>query len=156
MFRMNNSVPTTFPMTTLATVLALGATSSWAHAADIVIQQRFSGHHSGMRTTGEQVIQDAEVWKQVWGQVYRTSRPQPEPPKIDFDKQTVLAVFLGNRNTGGYSIRITAVKDTGKETEVHVQRSSPRPGDITTQALTQPYDIVVIDKPDKPVRFVAQ
>jgi len=151
----NNGKLATGSFAALAITVALGGALCWADAADVVIGQRFHGNYSGVRRASEQVIEDPETWKTVWGQVHGISRPQPELPEIDFDKQSVVAVFLGNRNTGGYSIRIRAIKDNGQQVEVQVERLSPPPGGITTQALTQPYEMVVIGKPGKPVRFVA-
>ncbi len=118
--------------------------------------RRFKGYHGGIKEVGEQVIEDATTWEKVWKQVHATLRPLPKLPEVDFERQIVLAVFMGGRNTGGYSIDITHVKDAGKFLEVSVRRMSPDARDVTTQALTAPYDMLVIEKPGKPVRFVVK
>ena len=128
---------------------------------------RFRGISCGIRTASQQVIEDEATWKKVWGQVNNGNMwdlfgGQPKLPEIDFDKQMVLAVFMGQRGNVN-SIEIVAIKDTGKRVEVHVHSSDPpkvrraKPVPFHLVGLpmvTEPYDIVVIPKPNKPVKFV--
>jgi len=130
-----------------------GQESAKEENTDVPVQKRWSGAYCGIRTAGQHVIHDAEAWKDLWGQINRVRRPAPAPPKVDFEKHMAVAMFLGQRNTGGYSIRITAVRDTGQEVVVQVKRTSPPPGAMVTMALTQPYDVVTIAKTRKPVKF---
>ena len=75
-------------------------------------------------------------------------------PKVDFEKQVVLAVFMGEKNTGGYRIQIRGMKDTGKKIEVSVKTTSPPQDGFSIQVLTQPYEFLIAEKPAKPVKFV--
>jgi hypothetical protein len=61
---------------------------------------------------------------------------------------------MGEFATGGYSIQMRTVRDTGTRIEVVVVQRRPGPGDLTTDAFSQPYDILVIPKPNKPIAFV--
>jgi len=135
-----------------ATVLAADDAEA-GKGTDIPIGQRWSGGYCGIRQADELIIQDADAWETLWSRVHSTRFPKPEPPAIDFQKQTVLAVFMGTRNTGGYGIRIESVVDTGEETIARVKQRFPPPGAMVTMALTQPYDIVTIAKQDQPVKF---
>ncbi len=74
-------------------------------------------------------------------------------PKIDFSKETVIAVFMGEKNTGGYSIEITKIIDKTDKVIVYVNETTPKPGDLVTLALTQPYHIVKTKKILGPVEF---
>jgi hypothetical protein len=128
---------------------------------------RFRGSNCGVRTASRQVIEDEATWKKVWGQANNGNMwvqlgGAPTLPKIDFDKQVALAVFMGVQRKVEY-IEIVAIKDTGKQVEVHVHSSDPpkvgraKPVPIHLVGLpliTAPYDIVVIPKPNKPVKFV--
>jgi hypothetical protein len=67
----------------------------------------------------------------------------------------VIAVFMGTRMSGGYSVKITGVEQNDKVT-VKVKESSPPPDAMVTMALTSPYHVVVVPKSDKPVEFVNQ
>jgi hypothetical protein len=118
-----------------------------------IIQQRWTGHYGGMTEAGERAIRDADEWQQVWKKVYSNRSPVPKVPKVDFDKQMVLAVFLGGKNGGGYAISIESVRVTDDGLQVAVNRTSPSPDEKTATALTQPFDMVVVVKTDRPVKF---
>jgi len=134
-------------------IAGLEQKAAQAGDTEVSIQNRWSGSYCGVRTAGERVIRDADAWKSLWGQVGRIRKPAPAPPEVDFSKQVALAVFMGQRNSGGYSIRITSVRDTDQEVVVQVKRTSPPPGAMVTMALTQPYDIVTIARSGKPIKF---
>jgi len=120
---------------------------------EVPIIKQWSGGYSGVRTPGQEVVKDAEAWKTLWNRVNSNRRPAPKPPEVDFEMQTVVAVFMGTRNSGGYGIRVDKVIDGGEKTIVRVKKSSPPPGAMVTMAITQPYDIVAIPKSDRPIEF---
>lgn len=64
---------------------------------------------------------------------------------IDFRKQAVLSLHMGTRNTGGYGVKVSGVEINGNTTFVKIKEISPKPGEMVTMALTQPFCIVVID-----------
>jgi len=139
----------------LAVLLAFLSITSGVRAedVDVPIEKRFSGGHGGVRTAGQQVINDSEAWKTLWKKIHRTRTPSPKLPDVDFSKQTVIAVFMGERTSGGYGIRVTSVTETAREIVVSIARRSPPPGAMTISVMTQPYDVVVVAKSEKPVRF---
>lgn len=51
-------------------------------------------------------------------------------------------VYAGERPTGGYGVEITGITDENGTVRVTVRETSPKPGDIVTEALTYPFDIV--------------
>jgi len=111
------------------------------------------GYHSGHTSSAYYVIQDTETWTGVWNQ-HSQFLAEPEPaPSIDFSKYTVIAVFMGEMRTGGYSIRVYDIVDAGSSLIVKVEKTEPGPKCIVTQALTQPYHMVQTAKTDKPIFF---
>ena len=65
-------------------------------------------------------------------------------PSVDFSKNNVVALFMGQKRTGGYSINVRKVTVEDDTTTVEVTETSP--GGMATMALTAPYCIVVIPK----------
>ena len=55
-----------------------------------------------------------------------------------FDRNLVVAAFMGERNTGGYSVEITQDGDG----LVHVAAKEPGKGAMVTQVLTTPFKVV--------------
>lgn len=66
-------------------------------------------------------------------------------PQIDFAKQRVVAVFLGQRNSGGHSIKVKEVNEKENKIHVMVDKMGPKPGENATMAITNPYSIVKIN-----------
>lgn len=66
-------------------------------------------------------------------------------PKIDFTKQRVVAVFLGQRNSGGYAIKIKNVTEKANKIYVEIEKISPKPGEGVTMAITNPYSVAKIN-----------
>ena len=64
---------------------------------------------------------------------------------IDFFSSTALFVSMGERNSGGYSIEIESIVRLGNHLYVNVTEKSPGSNCVTTQAITQPYHLVVFD-----------
>ena len=69
-----------------------------------------------------------------------------EVPLVNFNEKTVIAVFMGQKNTGGYSIGIESV--TIKDNAAEVQVKETHPDGMVTMALTNPYCIAVLPKTD--------
>lgn len=65
-------------------------------------------------------------------------------PKVDFKKHQVVALFLGSRNTGGYSISVERVEEDGDRIIVYGKVENPDGGMVTT-ALTNPFVIAEIN-----------
>jgi hypothetical protein len=133
-----------------------GKTVPNSKSGNIPVQKEWTGVQSGVAKPSNQVIEDAEAWRKIWKEIHARQKPAPDVPEIDFDKQTVLAVFMGRKPTGGYATKITRITDTGKRIEATVQEHAPGPGDIVTQALTSPYHMVAVPKTEKPVVFRSQ
>jgi len=119
----------------------------------ITIQQEWKGYHCGYTEPSTLVIQTEDGWKEVWQRVHRLRLPRPELPQIDFQKEMIIAVFMGKRSSGGYDIEIVRITETREEILVDVKEKEPPPGSLRTMALTQPYHIVVIRRSPLPVRF---
>lgn len=100
----------------------------------------------------ENVVITSQVeWFQMLGKVGLEFSGVIAP--VDFTKDMLIATFQCSRPTGGYSIEITKIVETGNNLEVYLKDISPGYGCIVTEALTSPYHIVKIQKSDKEVIF---
>jgi len=120
-------------------------TPSEPSGSDIAFETIAQGSNSGHKEAAQYAITDQAEWETLWATVYTTQEPVPPVPDIHFEEQTVLAVFQGEHSTGGYAIRITNIKEGNGVLEVSVDEQSPGPGDIVTQAFTQPYHVVKVN-----------
>lgn len=63
----------------------------------------------------------------------------PPASEIDFTKQAVIAAFGGEQRSGGYSVSISQKGD-----KFSIKLDKPAPDAITTDALTYPFQIVIV------------
>lgn len=99
------------------------------------------------------IINTPIVWEQVWNSTFSS---QSTIPVINFTTNTIIAVYLGGRVTGGYHIIITRVGETPTNYNVYVTESSPSStftGKLTP-AFSAPYHIIKTQKLTKNVSFV--
>lgn len=110
-------------------------------------------YYSGITGSERLVITDSAAWRTFWTRMHSNVQPQPALPAIDFHSTAVIAVALGQRNTGGYDIRVARAAES--PTQLYVAVMSATPGSCgTTQALTQPVDVVRVPRPRGVVTFV--
>lgn len=111
------------------------------------------GANSGHNEKKDYVITNEDEWKKLWAQVHANVEPKPELPKVDFEKETVLAVFKGQQTSGGHSISITDVMKKGDVCSTQVKEVSPDPGGMMSMGFSQPYHIVKVPKMEAKVSF---
>jgi hypothetical protein len=68
----------------------------------------------------------------------------------------VVLVYVGSKSSGGYSVDITGVQDSGSSIVIIYKESGPGPYDTVTMAFTEPYHIIKMDKSSKTVVFDKQ
>lgn len=119
----------------------------------IEFREMAKGAMSGFNEPTRLVITNQAEWEKVWQKHNIRRTPVPEVPKVDFEKEMVLLVAMGMRNTGGYSIAIARIEKEEGRMVVHVDTKSPPPGAITLQALTAPFHVVAAKSRELPVVF---
>jgi PrcB C-terminal len=114
----------------------------------IPFQTVAKGSRSGMRETSQIVIRSQAEWDALWKRHVSIETNPPPPPVIDFNKQIVIGVFLGEKPTGGYDVEIIRAEQTDGALVIHYREKNPAPGGIVIQALTQPFHIIRVARDD--------
>ena len=65
-----------------------------------------------------------------------------------------LLITGGSKPTGGYGIEIQEAVAIEEELEVKVKFAEPNPDHMVTQVITYPYDIVIVEDNELPLRFI--
>ena len=94
---------------------------------------------SGIRGARRLVIRDAATWEHFWGELGAGVRPE-----VNFSQDLVIAVASGDRSSGGHDIEVRQVSRSGARLRIEVLETYPSEGCMTTAALTQPVDVVVV------------
>lgn len=93
------------------------------------------------------VIKDTESFNQLLAKI-SNSNSDIANKDIDFSKEMVVGVFLGEKPTGGYSVEITDVSIQKDYIEFLIKINEPDSGEIVTEAITSPYRIIKLKRFD--------
>lgn len=105
------------------------------------VQIRRIGQYStsGITAPARLVIRDDSAYARFWASLGAGDRPL-----VDFSRDIVIAAAAGQRATGGNAIAVERVTRTGDGLAVEVVETAPGPDCATSQAVTQPVDVVVV------------
>jgi hypothetical protein len=112
------------------------------------------GADSGYQSASQTVIDNQEGWINLWQQHTSDTEPPPPVPQVDFTSYNVVAVFAGEKSTGGYSVEIVTVETRNFQTKdlpslvIVVEYRQPQPEDFVTEAMTYPYHMIKIPQID--------
>jgi hypothetical protein len=122
-------------------------TSSTSGSGDTEIAMKTVFKDADLQQNQKQnlVIKSADEWKNKLG--------KDAPSTINFDDSMVIAVFAGQRTSGGNDIEIKKIVDHDNNIEVDVEETSPGSSCITTSVINYPSHIVTIPQSDKEVKF---
>lgn len=116
---------------------------------------RLEGHLGwGLNEPTQRAVTTRSEFLKVWSQIHFYSPRAPSPPYIDFSKEMILVNGLGQRSSGGYSIRAQRIEDDGATILVSSLTRSPGPNCMTTATFTSPVELIRMERTSKPVRFV--
>lgn len=96
----------------------------------------------GFTGTTFELVTSADQLLSLWNRAYGNQLSVPPVPRVDFQRETVVAIFAGQKSTGGYGVEVERVSEENGELYLDVRFTSPGEGAITTQALTSPWVMV--------------
>jgi PrcB C-terminal len=130
------------------------ASGAGGETTAISISEIAKGQQCGITTQRFEVIRNSSSFTNLWLSHSEGFSPVPEQPVVDFDQNMVIAAFLGEQSTGGYSIEITGVAELADSIVVNVKGALPGAGCMLTTAVSKPYHVVTVPKSSKPIAFV--
>jgi hypothetical protein len=128
----------------LAAACAAGGSTDGGQglAFETILDEAYSGLSEPLR----EVVRDEEAWARLWERVYAGVTPRPPRPAVDFSRHMLIAVATGTRPTGGFDVAVRAVAVRDAVLEVEVVSTCPGTGARVSMALTQPVEVVRLDK----------
>jgi hypothetical protein len=109
--------------------------------------------NSGVATAEQTVIRTSNAWQDLWRRIHSIRRPAPALPAINFDREMVIFVAMGQQTSGQHAIVITGTEFEGQRFVVRVTQSRPGPGCIVTLGLTAPVDLAIVPRDDSQPEF---
>src|SRR5690606_37725434 len=114
---------------------------------------------SGTQATGVQdqrfeIIASQQQLVSFWTRAHASQLQPPPLPDADFRRETLVAIFMGQRPTGGHAVEVRRVSDERGELYLDVAFVAPAAGAMTTQAVTSPWTLVRVLRGGYPVAWI--
>jgi len=101
------------------------------------------------------IISSNEEWKSFLLKIDTTNKvSETFENAIDFSQDMIIVCIDKVRNTGGFSIEVIDIVNEGDTFLVKVKSTGPKPMDMVTSAIMQPYHIVKISTTSKEIKFI--
>jgi len=85
---------------------------------------------------------------EIWSRGYADRLTLPEVPEVNFDREVVVGVFLGERPTSGYAVSVEGIEIDGNDLFVDVFKTVPDEGITVSQVITSPWLIIRVLRRD--------
>lgn len=134
----------------LATMISLQSCNTLKTVPMEDVEVLSESHYSQFTEAQNQVVKSDAGLQTIYERV-----PTKEAtPQINWSKNQVVLLAMGQRNTGGFNISVDKVVYGNSEILVYYKTTGPKAGEMVTQALTAPYVLFTIaNKKDLPVVF---
>jgi hypothetical protein len=114
--------------------------------AEISFETILDEVNSGLHEKRRELVRDEGTWARLWAEIHEGVTPQPALPPVDFTHDMLIAVATGTRRSGGFDIGIQSVARRGDRFEVVVLETCPAPGARVSMGLTQPVEVVRLER----------
>ena len=121
--------------------IAMAATKGLS-ANQVSIHSLERGFQSGIHEPLQIVVRAPAEWKALWQRHASTQSKVPPAPTVDFNKEIVVGVFLGDKPTGGYQVEILRAERSDGTLLIYFDEQAPGTGAMVIQVITQPFHIV--------------
>jgi hypothetical protein len=110
--------------------------------------------NTGLEQRERLVVRDSAHWERVWSRLAARVGPREPTPAVDFGREMIIVVAMGERRSGGFDVDIDSIRSNGRELLVYVTEETPGEFCGTTAALTTPAGLARLRRVGLPVRFV--
>lgn len=135
-------------------VLAFSCSNQGEEETIVSFEVIHGGTYCSISGKKEVLIKNNDDYQKLMNEVYSNLDQMPRIPEVDFSKNSVVAVFMGTKNTGGYLVNVDKVIKRTSALTVSIYETSPGANCQETQMLSQPYEIVKIPKTDQKVKYI--
>ncbi len=117
---------------------------------EIILKPLVSGDSSNISISQYKLIKNREDYKNLWAE--HTNSKDSIPPDVNFDKNSLIAIFIGKKETSGYNVNINSAIETEEDLKVFVEIIKDKNNNLNVS--TSPFELVLIPKTNKPASFI--
>lgn len=114
----------------------------------IVWGNYLSGTDCGIAKAGVRVLVTEGDWQKYWSELNGGKAPASSAPRdIDWNKEQLIAINLGQRPTMGYQVYVESIRrNNPSEYVVQYVETTPMAGQIVPQAVSSPFAIIKMER----------
>jgi len=109
------------------------------------------GLHGPDLPRGIHIVREVGAWQAMWSALGRNQLPAQEAPTVDFQRELIALVTLGEKPTGGFGVRVSGLRDDGDRWILEAEEVEPASGSMQVQMLTSPFDLVRLQRTSLPI-----
>ena len=135
----------------------LTACNSLVHLNDGPIQWEtvdVNGYRQDQSVQTITVVRDQNTWNRLLDEQFPKHRPVSLTESVDFRSKMIVAVFLGARPNGCYSVRIENVYRKDARVKIEYSELVPFGPRMCTYSFIYPYHIISLPNSTDPVDFI--
>lgn len=114
------------------------------------------GSNSGYLDKKRIAVKNKQDFEKLWENLYINFSEKPPLPDVDFNKNIIIGVFFGEYTNGGGAISVKSVEEYNTMIMVKVEEITPGYNCVTTDVMTQPYQIIQIPKVSLPINYTTE
>ena len=142
-----------FSLLLLATCKGGDTATSVKEGNLVPFQTLITASHSNIGSPQQTIIRSQEELEAIFSEINKTRKPGIPIPEIDFNKEVVAFVNLGQRSTGGNIVTVDKILMKKEKVVIYVGGKSPKPDENVTMMLTTPFTMVKLNKQILPIVF---
>jgi len=100
------------------------------------------------------VVKSREKFLREWNRAFSSQKPPLTCPKVCFIDFMVIFLFMGERRSGGYEIKVSSVVEKNGNLMVYYHMTVPQVHAVTTMGKSFPYHVVEVERSSKPIKFI--
>ena len=121
---------------------------------EVSILRKFPPSASGgYAAPAQEVHRDAASFASAWKKANAHLAPIPAVPPVDFAKEMVALVALGQKPNGGWSVEIVGLRRTESALRILYSVRAPAPGAMSAAVITHPWHAVVLTRDEGPIEW---
>lgn len=136
-----------------AVAVALGCRSTPAKEPDPGFRTLLRGYQSGVAGRAVHVATSEPQWQELWSRHASILLPRPQAPEVDWQREMIVAVFLGERPTAGFGVEVRALRAEDGRLVVEAHETRPPADRLVPQVITQPYHFVAAPRAEGEARL---
>ena len=123
---------------------------------ELAILRKFPPSASGgYAAPAQEIHRDAASFASAWKKANAHIAPIPATPAVDFSKEMVALVALGQKPNSGFSVEIVGIRRTESSLRILFAAREPAAGTMSAAVMTNPWHAVVLPRDDGPIEWTA-